>query len=193
MTDKSPPPDEHVSPRQRWDQRYTTRVSQRMKRPSSFVRSCVERISTTGHALDVAAGAGRHTIFLARCGWRVDAVDISLQGARLSQQKAERLKLVDKIRWIVADVEQPWLPQHTYDLIVITNFLSRPLIPMVKAQLNGGGWVIYETFMLGKPSLRPEFLLKSGELVALFSEFEVLHYTETDQPVAQLWARKPNT
>ena len=50
-----------------------------------------------------------------------------------------------------------------FGAIVVTNYLHRPLLPMIGASLGAGGVLIYETFMIGnerygKPS-NPNFLL----------------------------------
>ncbi len=55
--------------------------------------------------------------------------------------------------------------------MVVTNYLHRPLFPMLLDALASGGVLLYETFMagnerFGRPS-RPEFLLKDGELLDL--------------------------
>jgi len=114
--------------------------------------------------LDVAAGSGRHSRYLADRGCRVTAVDKDLSG--LASHPA--------VEAIQADLEDgsPWpLGDRTFDGVVVTNYLHRPLLPMLIAALAPGGVLIYETFMegnerFGRPS-RPEFLLKDGELLEL--------------------------
>lgn len=58
---------------------------------------------------------------------------------------------------------------HSFDAIVVTNYLHRPLFPVMLASLREGGLLIYETFAagngaFGRPS-NPEFLLEPGELL----------------------------
>ena len=66
----------------------------------------------------------------------------------------------------------PW-PYHgaAFDGIVVTNYLYRPLLPLLFNALEVNGVLIYETFMVGnerfgKPS-NPAFLLRPGELPEL--------------------------
>lgn len=191
-----------ISSCRRWNERYANLSPQRQLKPSQFVATCLSRLPDRGQALDVAAGAGRHTLALVRRGLSVDAVDISTQGLRLAQQRVRTLPLAagQHVHFIVADLERPWLPRRTYDVILITRFLHRPLFPLLKACLAPGGWLIYETFLF-KPnaksnhrSMRREFLLKPEELKEAFSDFEILFYDEVtidELPVAQLLARKP--
>ena len=53
----------------------------------------------------------------------------------------------------------------------MTNYLHRPLFPLLVASLGQGGVLIYETFArgnerYGRPS-NPEFLLRPGELLTV--------------------------
>ena len=112
--------------------------------------------------LDVAAGSGRHARLLARMGFEVDAVD---RDKSLFADPPPRVALLE------ADIESgPWpYPGRKFDGIVVTNYLHRPLLPVLVASLERGGVLIYETFArgnerFGKPS-NPAFLLAPGELL----------------------------
>ncbi len=185
------------SPRQRWDERYAAFSYKDRGAPTAFVRACLPQLPRQGQALDVAAGAGRHSLALAKHGLRVDAVDISAQGLSLAQQRAQEVSAA--IRFIVADVERPWLPHQNYEVILVSFFLCRPLFPLLKAHLRPGGWLIYETLTIAHKeaaqvqSMRPEFLLKPGELKAAFADLEILFYDEGQHErsvTAQMLARK---
>lgn len=83
--------------------------------------------------------------------------------------------------------EHPLFSTGRYAGIVITNYLHRPLMPLILECLSVDGVLIYETFGLGnakfgKPSNR-DFLLKPGELLEWVashnsheSSFEVVAY-----------------
>jgi 2-polyprenyl-3-methyl-5-hydroxy-6-metoxy-1,4-benzoquinol methylase len=183
--------------RQCWDDRYAAFAPQERQEPTPFVAACLSNLPRHGWALDVAAGAGRHSLALARHGLLVDAVDISCQGLRLAQQRALEAGLA--IRFIVADLERPWLPRRSYDVILVSFFLYRPLFPLIKARLQPGGWLVYETLTTGQKfhsnhqPTRPDFLLQPRELQAAFADFEILFYAEANQDqraTAQLLARK---
>lgn len=132
--------------------------------PSPWVRRFASLIETNGNVLDLACGSGRHARFLADLGYRVEAVD----------RDAEALAALAGVPGVTtrqADLEGgPW-PYHTraFDAIVVTNYLYRPLLPMLLNALDVNGVLIYETFMVGnerfgKPS-NPAFLLRPGELL----------------------------
>lgn len=115
-----------------------------------------------GEVLDLACGAGRHARFLHALGCEVVAVD---RDPALFTDPPPGVELVG------ADLEAgPWpFPGRRFDAIVVTNYLHRPLLPLLVASLEPGGVLLYETFAqgqekLGKPS-NPAFLLAPGELL----------------------------
>ena len=85
---------------------------------------------------------------------------------------------------IQSDIENdPWpLDQRTFDAVVVTHYLWRPLMPQILASLKPQGVLIYETFAagnetVGKPS-RPDFLLRHGELLQLCQGMHVVAYED---------------
>jgi len=74
---------------------------------------------------------------------------------------------------ICADLEngRPWpLRDRRFDLVVVTNYLYRPIMQDIIGAVAPGGILLYETFAagnerFGKPS-NPDFLLRPGELGA---------------------------
>lgn len=126
-----------------------------------------------GPVLDLACGSGRHAIYFAERGFEVVAVDKSDQ------------RLPSSIRFVKADLEDasPWpFPGRRFAAIVVTNYLHRPLLPILADSLEQGGVLIYETFMAGnerygKPS-NPNFLLRPGELLAAFGGLTVAAFEQ---------------
>jgi tellurite methyltransferase len=190
-----------LPPRQKWDKRYAAMHPASNHEPTPFAQYCSRHLPETGHALDIAAGAGRHSIMLAGQGLTVDSVDISWEGLRLARQRSAAAGVGDNIQFIAANVERGWLPRRVYQVIFVSYFLYRPLLPLIKARLASGGWIVYETFtieQLNKPyhhgSKRRELYLQPGELYNAFADFKIHHYDEGDhrnRMTAQLLARKP--
>lgn len=193
---------DRLPPRQRWNHRYADLPPDARFVPTPFVTGCLPHLPPTGRALDIAAGAGRHVIGLARHGLRVDAVDISEHGLALAQQRwrAVTPPLPHPPQLIVADIERPWLPHAAYDVVLVSFFLHRPLFPLIKTRLRPGGWLIYESFTVEQADapphhpIRPHFLLAPHELKNAFADFDLLFYDEGwhhGKATAQLLARKP--
>ncbi len=149
--------------------------------PSPWVQRFAAQIATGGDILDLACGQGRHARYLVELGYQVEALD-------RDENALAGLADIPGITTTLADVEGgPW-PYHArqFDGIIVTNYLHRPLLPLLINALGEGGVLIYETFMLGnerfgKPS-NPNFLLRPGELlevvrrrlhVAAFEEGEI--------------------
>ena len=142
--------------------------------PSDWVVRWTPLLPPGAHVLDVACGHGRHVHWLAAAGHRIMAID---------RDAALLAPLAGMATTLAADLEaDPWpLPGRTFDAVVVTNYLWRPLFPAITAAVAPGGLLIYETFAqahaaLGRPR-RPEFLLRPGELLDVLRDNEPLDST----------------
>jgi SAM-dependent methyltransferase len=140
--------------------------------PSAWVGRWAALV-TRGPVLDVASGAGRHARFFAARGLNVIAVDRDAQ------------PMPEAITFVKADLEDgsPWpFTGQRFGGIVVTNYLHRPLLPVLAQSLTEGGALIYETFMagnekFGKPS-NPDFLLRPGELLQAFARLTIVAFEQ---------------
>jgi SAM-dependent methyltransferase len=147
-----------------------------LQEPSPWILRFLPLVAAGGRALDVAAGAGRHSRLLLAHGLGVTALDIDPD----QQPDAPGLR---KLR---ADLERgdPWpLGLARFDLVVVTNYLHRPILPDIVAAVAPGGLLLYETFAIGneqfgRPS-NPDFLLRPGELAeAVAGRLEIIAIEE---------------
>lgn len=149
-----------------------------MEPPSDWLLKHAAHIKPGGHILDVAAGNGRNSRWLAQHGFRVEAVD-------RDSEALGSMKGVDNITLNVADIENKAWPYtgQQFDAIVVCRYLHRPLFSALYESLAPGGVLIYETFMqgheaYGRPS-NPDFLLRPGELLEVFDrQLEVITFEE---------------
>ena len=146
-----------------------------MTEPSAWVRRWAPLIRPQGTVLDVACGSGRHLRWLRSQGFDVTGID---------RDASATLPLSALGRVIVADIENgAWpLPGETFDAVVVTNYLWRPLLSTIVASVAPGGVLIYETFAVGneafgKPS-NPNFLLHPGELLWACAALQVVAYED---------------
>ncbi len=155
---------------------------QAMAGPSPWLFECGDLIPRTGRALDVACGRGRHALLLASTGLDVTALDRDAEALARLQDQADRLALAVRTRVVDLEAGDVDLGDAGYDIVVVTRYLHRPLVPHLQLSLAPGGVLLYETFLerqaeTGHPT-NPDFLLKPGELLELVRPLEVLRQFE---------------
>ena len=150
--------------------------------PSAWVRRFTPLLKPGSRVLDVACGGGRHLQWLAAQGHAVTGVD--RDGEALAQARAA----VRGAELLQADIEGgPWpLAGRRFDAIVVTNYLWRPLLPVLLAALDDGGLYLHETFAdghqhIGRPT-RPDFLLQRGELLRVCAGLRVIAFEDGHEP-----------
>jgi SAM-dependent methyltransferase len=146
--------------------------------PSAWVQRWSHLVKPGGLVLDVACGYGRHAKLFYEQNHPLVLVD-------RAQDAIESIAIpASACEAVVADIENgPWpFEGRQFDAVVVANYLWRPLMPTLLASLANGGVLIYETFTegnetVGKPS-RPDFLLRSGELLKICSGLRVVAYED---------------
>ena len=115
--------------------------------------------------VDVACGSGRHARLFLDLGFDVTAIDSDTR-------RVADLKDNPRTEIIEADLERdaPWpLAGKHFAAVVVTNYLHRPLLPLLRDAVASGGVFIYETFAEGNERFRqprnPNHLLTDGELL----------------------------
>ncbi|MDP1954278.1 MAG: class I SAM-dependent methyltransferase [Polaromonas sp.] len=146
--------------------------------PSAWVQRWSHLVRPGGTVLDVACGQGRHAWWFYKRNHPlalVDRAQAAMDSIAIPAKSCEK---------IVADIEAgPWpFAGRQFDAVVVTNYLWRPLMPTLLDSLAPGGVLIYETFAqgnetVGKPS-RPDFLLRTGELLAACNGLRVVAYED---------------
>ncbi len=101
----------------------------------------------------------------------------------------------------VVDLETetpPSLGSQEYDVVIVFNYLHRPLMPALREAVKPGGRIFYETFTTrqaerGHPR-NPAFLLRDGELAELMAPFTILRSREGEVDgrfIASIIAERP--
>jgi SAM-dependent methyltransferase len=111
---------------QQWDERYSGSEFEWTTRPNQFVAAELAGLPP-GRALDLAAGEGRNTVWLAEHGWRVTAVDFSRVGLEKGRKLAAA-RGVDPARvdWVVADLRDYEPARDAFDLALVAYFQVNP-------------------------------------------------------------------
>jgi SAM-dependent methyltransferase len=131
---------------------------------------------------DVAGGRGRHAVPFAENGHRVVLLDFVEEAVRSAIRRAPG------IEGVVTDVQALAVRNHSFDAVIVVNFLDRELFPTLVALLKPGGHLLYETYTTEHAALvsagvahgpRTErFLLRQHELRTLVSPLTILAYRE---------------
>lgn len=158
----------------KWNKRYQNETYPHG--PSAIVKKYA-KLAQGPKALDIAAGNGRNSLYLAREGFGVDAIDIA--DAALSQFSRKH----PNIHPICADFDYFDIPVDRYDLIVNVKFLNRRLFPYILDGLTPGGVLIFQTLLDmprtgDTPPHHADYYLRQNELLHAFLELRILLYSE---------------
>ena len=158
--------------RAKWNARYAEGAAPRD--PSTLVVELDALLPTRGRALDVAGGAGRHAVWLARRGLDVTLADIAQAGLDLARSAASAAGVSIETRAI--DFESDPFPEGPWDVILSFHYLWRPIFEIAPRVLApGGAFVIVHptrSNLERHPKPGPAFLLEDGEIAALARDLE---------------------
>lgn len=164
--------------RNKWNQRYA-QGSYHKNNPVTLVEDWLPRIPV-GRALDLACGAGRNAILLARAGFQVDAIDISSEGLKLGRRSAGQQGL--NINWIEHDLDAAYRFDTDYDLIIVLWYVNPALVTHLCGCLAPGGYLLCEEHLQSEQDVigpsSSKYRLAPGELAAAVTGLDILLYEE---------------
>ena len=138
--------------------------------------------------LDIGCGEGKDAIFLAKCGYEVDAFDLTTSGISKLESLAKDSGV--SLNANTADL-MTYEPQKLYDVIYCSgalHYIKPHLLEVVlakyKACVKLNGIVAFNVFVK-KPFIDPSpeneeaYLWNSGQLLSFFSDWLVEEFSET--------------
>jgi SAM-dependent methyltransferase len=179
-----------------WNKRYQE-TKHALSRPRSFLIDNQSYLPDKGLALDIGMGLGYNAKQLGDHGLSVIGVDfssIALKNAKINFPDLQPLLAkLPKIHFI----------EDSFEVILNFWFLERKMFPMIKSIMKPGGVLFFET-MRSDPDIKtqninPGYLLRPGELQAVFNDWDILIYDESYttivrdaiQPVTRMVAKRP--
>ena len=164
--------------RQKWNARYQHRTGAPVA--AQVLRDYVHLLPATGTALDVACGLGGNAVLLAEQGLETWAWDVSDVAIERLLQVAQQRHLPVHAEWRDVVVSPP--TPESFDVIVVSRFLARPLLPALVAALRPHGLLFYQTFTaLAVEDVGPQqpaYRLAAQELLTLLQPLRVVLYRE---------------
>jgi SAM-dependent methyltransferase len=191
-----------------WNERYASTDRLFSAKPDETLVDLASDLPP-GRALDLGAGEGRNSLWLAARGWSVSAVDLSdvALGRLAERAAAEGLAITTT----VADMNEFLARGGQFDLVVLANLHPDPaerdeLFARTAAALAPGGHLFlvgHHIDSLGKAGPpRPERLYTEDVLQDAFPGLEVLRierregrHGDRDEPVTDIiaWAVRPRS
>ena len=145
-----------------------------LSQPSPWLKKWSHLLNANDSVLDIACGSGRHMHFLAQLGCELIGVDKD----PAALESASRYGAV-----LQADLENEAWPvaiDKKFQVVIVFNYLHRPLFPRIQECIAQGGYLIYETFAVGNEEFgrprSPEFLLLPNELLTQFKQLTPIAY-----------------
>lgn len=129
-----------------WDERYAGAELVWTDNPNVFIAEILGD-AHPGTAVDLAAGEGRHAVWLARHGWDVTAVDFSAVGLQRAQQWAAEVGVGERLSTVTSDVTD-YLPEpDSLDLLLLAYVqvpaeVRRQALQQCAAGVRVGGQVV---------------------------------------------------
>ncbi|MEE9309669.1 MAG: methyltransferase domain-containing protein [Cocleimonas sp.] len=113
---------------EKWNEAYQDADISSAK-PAHVLTENTHLLPATGNALDLACGKAGNALYLAKKGFKVDAVDLSPTVLSHVKHYANQHNL--PITCICKDIENTGLPNKKYDVIIVSYFLNRALFPQI--------------------------------------------------------------
>ncbi len=162
----------------KWDKRYSK--STQAGDACWVLSNNLHLLPAEGKSLDLACGLGANALHLAEQGLQSYAWDSSSVALEKLSLFAEQQSLT--VHTEQRDIEQQPPEPESFDVIVVSQFLYRPIFPALIKALKPNGLIFYQTFHRNKidqhgPS-NPEYLLASNELLQLLPSLELVFYRE---------------
>jgi len=164
---------------EKWDAKYQKATLQSPANPSYVLKQHSHLLPFYGQALELACGLGGNARFMAQCGLKTHAWDISDNALTLLNNWANLNQL--PIEPLITDLEQMILPYQQYDVIVVSRYLDRQLFTDIQNALKPGGLLFYQTFLGPVQPNAPQnsdYYIQSGEFNHSWSQLKTEIYGE---------------
>ncbi len=181
----------------KWNAKYLVAAHLQDQSPDEELVRLSKQLPRKGLALDLACGLGKNSLFLARCGLTVEALDGSIVGLKRLNKAAASQGLASKITTHQTDIDTLNLAASQYDVILVVRYLNRQIFSMLQAAMKPGAKLIYKTYNKNircqRPNFKLQYTIELDELTSLFSDLQIVEDNASDHEsvFSFMVARKP--
>ncbi len=162
-------------------------VSEEIK-PSQILNLIWKNFLTNSSVLDLGCGQGGDSLFLAKNGFPVTAIDSSSVAINQIKDKKDELKL-NNLELVCGDIKNFDIKKDKYQVIIcrnVLNFLNKEealrILNGLQDNIQKGGYIIIEVFTKNDPSFISDNKFSSyfdeQELLNLLAGYKLLYYLE---------------
>lgn len=164
--------------RNKWNATY--RSATKAPPPAYILQQFQHLLPQQGKALDLACGLGANALLLAQHGLQTHAWDISSTAINKLTATATTMNL--NINTQIKDISDHPPQPNTFNVIVVSHFLQRKIMPNIIAALCQNGLLLYQTFTkTQRPTAgptNPAYRLSKNELLSLCKDLDIIIYQE---------------
>ncbi len=179
--------------RDRWNERFRSKEYFYGIEPNTFVKEQLQKLKP-GRILFLAEGEGRNSVYAAKLGWKVDAVDFSTAGKEKAEQLAKANNV--KINYVVSDLKDFVFKENYYDAVVNIFFHTTEdsrisIHNKVKDSLKIGGLYIFEAFdkdQINRNTGGPKdksLLYSLEEINSDFEDINFIHFSKDEVKLSE--------
>jgi cyclopropane fatty-acyl-phospholipid synthase-like methyltransferase len=182
------------NPQDFWNERYKDDQYAYGIKANDFLAENVKHLKPVGKILCLSEGEGRNSVYLAKLGFKVEAVDFSSEAQRKALALAEINQV--SIKYEVADLNDFNLGENDFDAVVsifahTNSSLRNKLFRDIKRSLKKDGVFLLEGYTksqllrnTGGPKDVDMFFSKN-DLIEKFNDFSILHCLESTRDVVE--------
>ena len=182
------------NPQDFWNERYKEKEYIYGLNPNDFLAQNIKNLKSEGKLLCLAEGEGRNSVYLAKLGFEVEAVDFSLEAKNKALELARKNNVL--IKYTVADLNKFDFGKNCFDAIIsisahTNSNLRKKIFSQVKTSLKKGGIFLLEGYnksQINRNTGGPkdiDMLFAKNELEENFKDFKILHCHELTRNVVE--------
>lgn len=165
-------------------------------KPSKAITDFLNLFNQTSSVLDLGAGEGRNSIYLAKGGFKVTAIDISKESISKLKKYSEKENL--KIKSVVGNIVDFLKKPNKFNIILGVNVLQyiskeklKKVIKDIQDKTVKNGFNIMSSFIYSDKKSAQEYEKRAmsyffpGELKEFYSNWKILFYKEEEGKMEQ--------